>query len=226
MGGNAERRAGSARRVVIVGWSAGLLLAAVVLSLASVGVAGLATGTGVPQGWEQWGEAFSVVNGVFSVLALAVVGITLWVQYNELRLQRAELRLQREATEQSHRELHRSVEANVRDLHLQLIDRAIGDPDLAAVWVEYAPGLSDTRRKQFLYANLMLAHFNMLRKVMEPDDNYLGQILADAFESPIMRDFWATVRGDRRRIRPPGTPDATFDDLCEAAYQKALRQSG
>lgn len=211
-------------RALLVGFGClGLLVAVVALGLASVSLAALATGTTAPHGWDQLGEAFSVINGVFSVLAFAVVATTLWVQFTELRMQRVELRMQREATERSQQDLHRSAEADIRGLHLHLVELAIADPDLAVVWPEFAPNLPPQRRKQFLYANLILSHLNMARRVVERGDTYLPGVLADVFTSPIMQEFWSAVREYRQQLRTEG-PDMTFDDMCEAAYQAATTQ--
>lgn len=219
-----SRRRGRAGRVVLVGCGClGLFLAVVALGLVSVGLAALATGATVPHGWDQLGEAFSVINGVFSLLAFTVVTVTLWVQFNELRMQRVELRMQREVAERSQEDLHRSAEADIRGLHLHLLELAIGDPELAEVWPEFAPGLPPLRRKQFLYANLILSHLNMSRRVVERGDAYLPGVLADVFTSPIMQEFWTAVRGQRQQMRTEG-PDMTFDELCEVAYQAATTQ--
>nr|BFE63847.1 hypothetical protein GCM10020063_083730 [Dactylosporangium thailandense] len=124
----------SARPLIVSGALLAAVLLAGVLGLAGIGAAEMATGTRAPRGWDELSDAFSVVNGIFSAFALIVVLVTLWVQFNELRMQRAELRMQREAAEQSGRELFRSSESVVRELHNHLLEMAINDEDLAEVW--------------------------------------------------------------------------------------------
>jgi hypothetical protein len=212
-------RAGSARLMVVAGLCVCAPLVSGVLGLASIGAAELVTGMRAPRDWNELSDAFSVVNGVFSVFALIVVGATLWVQFNELRMQRAELRMQRAATEQSQRELHRSSEADVRALHVHLAELAIGDPDLAAVWSRFDPDIPPRRLKQLFFANLILGHYSLVYRLGDRDEAYFRAMLADQFENPVIREFWATVRDFRRTARPPGTPEGDFDALCEAVYQ-------
>src|SRR3954452_4604837 len=111
MGGISSGRAVSVRPLIVAGAVLATLLVAGVLRLAGIGAAEMGTDTRAPRGWDELSDAFSVVNGVFSAFALIVVLVTLWVQFNELRMQRAELRMQREAAEQSQHELFRSSEA-------------------------------------------------------------------------------------------------------------------
>ncbi|MGI5246815.1 DUF6082 family protein [Dactylosporangium sp. CA-139066] len=223
MGRNSAGRAGSARPMIVAGLCLGAPLVAGILGLASIGAAELATGMRAPRDWNELSDAFSVVNGVFSVFALVVVGATLWVQFNELRMQRAELRMQREAAEQSQRELHRSSEADVRALHVHLAEMAIGDSDLAAVWSRFDPDIPPRRLKQLFFANLVLGHYNLVYRLGDRDERYVRSVLTDQFQNPLMREFWATVREFRRAARPPGTPEGDFDSLCEAAYQETRR---
>ncbi|MFG2037815.1 DUF6082 family protein [Dactylosporangium sp. NPDC048998] len=215
-------RAASVRLFLVVGLCLGVLLLAGILGLASVGAAGLITDTRAPHGWDQLSDAFSVVNGIFSVFALIVVGATLWVQFNELRMQRAELRMQREATEQSQRELRRSSEAVLRELHVHITELAIKDPDLAEVYSRYGPGVPPRLRKQYFYANLVLNYYNLVFRSGDRDEAYFRIMLAGEFENPLIRGFWAEVRELRQAVRLPGTPEGAFDALCEEAYQAAV----
>jgi hypothetical protein len=54
-----------------------LVAVAVAIGVMSVLLAAAVSGAGVPSGWDEVGQAFGVVNGVFSVLALMIVGVTL-----------------------------------------------------------------------------------------------------------------------------------------------------
>ncbi|WP_433213560.1 DUF6082 family protein [Dactylosporangium sp. CS-047395] len=119
-----DRRAAAALAVFL---TAGVLI-----------LVGMGVGLPAPHGWDELSDAFSVVNGIFSALALIVVLVTVWIQFNELRMQRAELRMQREAAEQSRHELFRSSESVFRELHVHLLEMAINDEDLAEVWPESA----------------------------------------------------------------------------------------
>ncbi|GAA2360628.1 DUF6082 family protein [Dactylosporangium salmoneum] len=219
MSSNPAGRAAPARALIVAGLILIVLAVAAVLGLASIGAAGLVTGTQAPRGWDQLSDAFSVVNGIFSVFALMVVGLTLWVQFKELRMQRAELRMQREATEKSQRELHRSSEAVYRELHMHLTELAINDEDLAEVWSRYDSDLSPKLRKQYFYANLVLNYHGLFYRTGDRDERYVKAMLLDQFENPVIRAFWGEVRQFRRAMRDSGTPERDFDLLCEEAYQ-------
>jgi hypothetical protein len=218
-------RAVPVRPLFVAGLLVAVALLAGVLGLAGIGAAEMATGNRAPQGWDELSDAFSVVNGIFSAFALLVVLATLWVQFNELRMQRAELRMQREAAEQSGHELFRSSEAVFRELHMHLLEMAINDEDLAEVWPEYGPDVSAQRRKQFLYANLILSHLNLSYRIAERDEQLWLETVADVFGSPVVQDFWEAVRDYRLRMRSGDAVSRTFDRLCEEGFQRA-RASG
>src|SRR5262249_55034029 len=104
--------------------------------------------------WANVGQTFESVNAVFSALAFAALIITFWFQLKELREQRLELQLQREAAKGAREELHRTAMADLRGLHIQLIRMSIDDPDLAAVWPPLGTEVPTARNRQYLYANL------------------------------------------------------------------------
>ena len=52
---------------------------------------------------------------------------------------------------ESHNELRRSAEADLRMLHMELIKMSIADPQLAEVWPEFTPNLSPGQNRQYLY---------------------------------------------------------------------------
>jgi hypothetical protein len=212
--------------LVVVGLALGSLLLAGLLGLAGIGAAEMGTDTRAPRGWDELSDAFSVVNGLFSAFALIVVLVTLWVQFNELRMQRAELRLQREAAEQSQHELFRSSEAVFRELHVHLLELAINDDDLAEVWPEYGPDISPRQRKQFLYANLILSHLNLSYRIADRDEQFWRETVADVFLSPIVQEFWQTVREYRLRVRSGESVGGEFDRLCEEGFRRARASSG
>lgn len=211
----------SPRSLLVAGALLAAALLAGVLGLAGIGAAEIATGTRAPRGWDELSDAFSVVNGVFSAFALLVVLVTLWVQFNELRMQRAELKMQREAAEQSQHELFRSSESTLRALHMGLLDMAIKDEELAAVWPEYLPDITPLRRKQFLYVNLVLSHVNLCYRTIDRNEDVWLETLAEIFQSPIVQDFWQTVREHRRGVRQTETVGREFDRLCDEAFRRA-----
>jgi uncharacterized membrane protein len=203
-----------------VGWAFALVGVVTAVAVLSVLVAAIVSGAGMPTGWDQVGQAFGVVNGVFSALALMIVGITLWVQFRELRMQRDELRLQREAMVQSQEELRRSAEASMRALHLELIRMAINDAELAMLWPELAPNVPAERSRQFLYANLILQHHDMIARVGDRSRDQVRASVRFSFMNPIVREYWVASASARRAVNVPGSPTSEFDELCEEVYQE------
>src|SRR5690242_18836992 len=153
MNGRSETgRSGITRVGFVTLCALGMILVASLIGVVSVGLAAVFSGAGRPTGWDQINEAFGVVNSVFSALALIVVGLTLWVQYRELKMQRAELHEQRLTADESNRALHQTAEASFRELHVRLLKMAIDDPSLAEVWPSYGTDVSPKRSRQYLYA--------------------------------------------------------------------------
>ncbi|WP_433213563.1 DUF6082 family protein [Dactylosporangium sp. CS-047395] len=75
------------------------------------------------------------------------------------------------------------------------------------------------RRKQFLYANLVLSHIRLGHLTSGLGQDHLRETIADVFQSPIMQDFWESVREYRLRVRANEPGSGEFDRLCEAAFQ-------
>src|SRR5690242_15747135 len=125
------RRSVPARVGIVALCALAMVLLAALIGVASVGLAAVFTGAGKPTGWEQINEAFGVVNSVFSALALIVVGLTLWVQYRELKMQRGELHEQRLTADRTAEALQQSAEAERRALHVGLL-KMVARQDMAA----------------------------------------------------------------------------------------------
>src|SRR5256885_2340471 len=111
-------------------------------SVATVLIAGLSLVAMVARGgttdtWNRWsaaGQAFGVLTAVFSGFALAALVITFLMQLQELKAQRMELCQQRELLGRAGTALHRSAEAQLRNLHRDLMRLAMEDEELAEVW--------------------------------------------------------------------------------------------
>src|SRR5690349_590924 len=121
---------------------------AALIGIASVGLAAVFSGAGRPTGWDQINEAFGVVNSVCSALALIVVGLTLWVQYRELKMQRGELHEQRLTADRSTDALQKTAEADLRARHVELLKMAIDDPALAQVSASGVSGAGGQARSR------------------------------------------------------------------------------
>jgi Family of unknown function (DUF6082) len=214
------RRSASARVGLITLCALGLILVAVLIGLASLGVAAVFTDAGTPSGWDQINDAFGVVNSVFSALALIVVGLTLWVQYRELKMQRNELHEQRLTADRSTEALQRSAEADYRALHLKLIKIAIDDAALAEVWPSYGDDVTPERTRQFLYANLILQHQALAAYRNHRDPEYIRNVVRFCFSNPIVREFWQRTMADRQNIAASDDQVVTFEQICDEVYRE------
>lgn len=219
------RRSAYARVGFVTLCALGLVLVAALIGIASVGLAAVFSGAGRPTGWDQINEAFGVINSVFSALALIVVGLTLWVQYRELKMQRAELHEQRLTAVESNRALHQTAEASFRELHVKLLKMAIDDPSLAEVWPSYGADVSAKRSRQYLYANLILQHQAFAIRFANRDVEYIRETVRFCFSSPVVQEFWARTMADRETIVPTDPQVAAFERMCDEVYAETIRLS-
>ncbi len=220
-----ERAVGRARRTL--SWTV-LLLAGVAAALfAGLAASSTIAGTAPEATWAvraNVGETFGVLNAIFSGLALAAVVVTFWMQFTELRSQRAELALQRDSLIQTQTELHRSAEAHLRRLHVDLVKMSIDDPELANVWPKVTDSVS--RHRQYQYANLIIQHNWLQVQISEFSTAELQSTFRFLFSSPIIREYWIMTAGVRSRTVVPGSFEHRMtllgDEVC-AEYEHVLR---
>jgi hypothetical protein len=218
---SASRRSPVTPVGVITTMAIGIAAVAALLGIASVGLAALLSGAGAPRDWDEVGEAFGVANSVFSALALIVVGLTLWVQYRELKMQRAELHEQRLTAEQSTTALAKNAEANLRARHAELLRMAIDDAALAAVWPPYGEDVSPERARQFMYANLIIQHQSLGFYNGTRDRGYVKNNVRICFSSPIVREFWRRTMEARLVAGTADEGVTAFVEICDEAYAES-----
>jgi hypothetical protein len=219
------RRSVPARVGLVTLFALGTVVVAGLIGIASVGLAAVFTGAGKPTGWEQINEAFGVVNSVFSALALIVVGLTLWVQYRELKMQRGELHEQRLTADRSTDALQKTAEADFRALHVALLKMAIDDPALAEVWPSYGDDITHEQARQFLYANLILQHQALATYRNMRDVEYVRNIVRFCFSNPIIREFWRRTMTDRRDIDAVDEQVVTFERIGDEVYAETRERN-
>ncbi|GIF53412.1 hypothetical protein DFJ67_1124 [Asanoa ferruginea] len=220
-----ERAFSRARR--LLSWTILLLAGVSVALLAGLAASGMIAGTAPDETWAvraNVGETFGVLNAIFSGLALAAVVVTFWMQFTELRSQRAELALQRDSLIQTKAELHRSAEADLRHLHFDLVQLSIADPELAQVWPQVVG--SPARHRQYQYANLIIQHSWLQLKISDYTEAELQSMLRYLFSSPIIREYWTTTKEFRQRILVTDSFEhrmtAVADEVC-SEYEHLLR---
>jgi hypothetical protein len=158
------------------------------------------------------GESFGALNAVISGLALAAVVVTFWMQFAELKAQRAELASQRESLVRSHADVYRATETDVRRLHMELIKFALKDPALARVWPIGQADLSPERTRQYLYVNLVLQHLALQARIGTVAD--IERQVRRVFCSPVVREYWRDTAADRKKMVDPGSAEQRFSELA------------
>lgn len=212
-------------------WTALSCLAILSAMIVGVGMVAIFAPAADSATWSLWGavgESFGALNAIFSGLALAALVVTFWLQFKELRSQRMELSLQRESLIQSHQELHRAAEVNIRHLHVDLMKMAIDDPVLAELWPLAHTGLAPERLRQYFYANLMLQHIRLNLRIGSHEE--IESEIRYVFGNPIMRMYWMETAPARSTLLEPDSEETRFwrlaTDVCneyEAVLSKARR---
>ncbi|MBK3629806.1 hypothetical protein JHN59_34365 [Streptomyces sp. MBT49] len=175
------------------------------------------------------GQAYGAAAAATSVIVLVYIARTFQQQSVEARMHRAvleaqtaELCLQREMTESQHKTVQRSAEAAVRARHIKLLEMAINDPLLMDCWSGYGPNISDDRRKQYLYCNLIVSHQCMCYELGYYTDEEVISSLRGIFHNEVMRNFWQATQVARDQIAQHGGSMRKFYDLAELAYSHQM----
>ncbi|MFF7286567.1 DUF6082 family protein [Streptomyces griseorubiginosus] len=175
------------------------------------------------------GQSFGAAAAATSVVVLIYIARTFHQQGEESRLQRAaleaqrtELALQREVAENQYDTARRVAEAAMREQHRHLIQMAIDDPLLMAVWPGYGCEMSEDLRRQFMYANLILSYQWMCWDTGYLEHNEIENTLHHIFSSPKMQEFWEKTRIPRDLSTPHSGGMRGFYDAAEMAYQRQV----
>ncbi len=102
---------------------------------------------------------------------------------------------------------------------------AIEDPTLAAVWPDLPAGVSRTRVRRYLYANLIMNEVATGLKISNIDDERVRGVLRVLFGSELLREYWEAARDNRQRLLLPDTTWARFVSLAEEVYSEARHGS-
>ncbi len=185
--------------------AASLLFVAIIL-LAGISIAEILAQRSSPTSWAvlgDVGQAFGVLTAVLSAFALAALVITFWMQLQELRTHRAELGSQRNALAQ-----------------FILIKMSLEDQSLAAIWPLSYTELSEERRHQYLYINLVLQNIWFQSRIMSLTDAEVESHLRHLFKSPIIREYWHVTRLSRMSLLVQGTAEFRFSQVADEVWQE------
>jgi hypothetical protein len=116
-------------------------------------------------------------------------------------------------------EIHRTSEALVRGLHINILRDALLDADLAATWPTLSGDLPQEKRKQYLYINQVLSLQYLAFEVGDYSEAAIEAALRPLFTVPVWREFWERIH-DANRV-PGDSTEARFAVIAERAYQAA-----
>lgn len=201
--------------LAIVGFTTLILVVGIVIDLVMAAVLPAKTW----QDWSNVGQAFEAVAAVFAAFGFAALVVTFLMQFKELQLQRQELALQRHEMSQTQAELHRSAEADLRRLHVELMRMAIDDEGLAEVWPDPERYPHDVRR-QLWYANLVYQHQRLAMELGQYDKVTISSVLRRMFDNPIMRRYWEAGAETRAALLTPGTKEHLFAQMADAIFRE------
>lgn len=160
----------------------------------------------LPDKAGEFGDMFGAVNALFSGLAFAGVVYAIFLQRIDLALQR--------------QELAKASGASLRQLHINLQQMAINDPDLQEVW-NYVDLKSDKERKQHAYVNLILSHWENNFATGSLSEKQLKTSLGRYMASPVFRAFWERNRTFRQNMATAGNEGALkFHQIAEDAFNE------
>ncbi|MFC3574906.1 DUF6082 family protein [Streptomyces yaanensis] len=158
-------------------------------------------------------------SGAATTAGLAfVVGVVIAVAAQQRRYE--ELRLRIEHMEQNGRQEARLAEQ--QRLQSYLLDKALSDPDLAAV-MSTIEEVHPTRRRQYLFANAMYTHALLAYRVGVVNLEELHGHLRVICQNAIFREYWDATRHHRASLKSESVEarvgrmmDALIRDLDEA----------
>jgi hypothetical protein len=148
--------------------------------------------------WAQLadvGQSYGGISAMLSALALAAIAVSLFLQRRQSQI---------------------ALISAARDRHFELVRFAIEHPVLSAM---VDPSISHDEFSVQAYANLTVAHWQMIWDLGMVDDDHLVAEAADLFTDPTAREWWA-------RFGPNWTATRTrqhraFQALITAGHEQA-----
>ncbi|MFF5497104.1 DUF6082 family protein [Streptomyces aquilus] len=127
-------------------------------------------------------------------------------------------RLQQLSEQQRHIDL-----ANQQRLQWELLSKAMGDPDLAAVLDTHKGVVPPHKHRQFLFANAVYTNALLAYRNGVVDRAELFGHLRGTVQNPIFREYWEATRAARASLAPNSVEaqvgrmlDGLIHDLDEA----------
>ncbi len=193
----------------MVGFAALMLLAGVGLNAALDRVVSDRT-------WGTWGN----IGQAFGAITAVAIVITFLLQYKELRLQRSSMDSQQREMKRTQEELHRSAEASIRMLHVDLLKMSIDDHELAEIWPKLPTEVPYSLARQFRYINLVIQHHRLAFEIGPYGEEEIRSALRYLLQSELVRAFWQATSSARLISLVPDTAEWQFAQIVNAVYEE------
>lgn len=191
-------RGRAARRLQLIG---GVLLAAAAFLVGTpyllLAIARLRTASD----WTQFsneGQTYGGIAAVFGMLALLGVAASLVLQSRETAISR---------------------ELAQRNVHTELLSKALDDPALLACWGTTLDG--DEVDRQHIYTNMIAQFWRSMFEIGKVTENQLHGLAAQMFGGEPGRRYWSTARAFQKTYYASDI-DAKFFEIMEHEYNAAL----
>ncbi|MGW2426450.1 DUF6082 family protein [Streptomyces sp. NPDC001709] len=116
-------------------------------------------------------QTYGALSVFFSAAALAGVAASLWYQARQTQI---------------------AQEAARRDAHRELIILALGDPSLLPCWEPPGTPMTETRRKQIMFTNLIVTNWESDYRLGNLGEAALRDMFDGHFRGEIAREHWVT----------------------------------
>lgn len=160
--------------------------------------------------WSNVGQAIGGAASLFSGLALVGLVATLWLQNKQIALQNDQVQV-------ALADQKRGNEVALRQMHMQIIEMAINDPELGRVWPDISPGDPESRIDH--YCNLVLYLQKVAFDVGTIDLAELRGALTYLMQSDSIYSFWTRSRIARLDIVVGDEEEEFFHKEVERAYE-------
>jgi hypothetical protein len=147
------------------------------------------------------GQAYGGIAAVFGMLALLGVAASLVLQSRETAISR---------------------ELAQRNLHTELLSKALDDPALLACWGPTLEGGELDR--QHIYTNMIVQFWRSMFEIGKVTEDQLRGLAAQMFAAEPGRRYWSAARAFHQIYYASGS-DATFVEIMEHEYNAALART-
>lgn len=132
--------------------------------------------------------------------AVAGLACTAALLVQQRRLRELRLRLaEHEEADRSEQQRHGHL-AHQQRLQWELLNRAMGDPDLAAVLDTFGGTIPPAKHRQFLFANALYTNALFAYRLGNITRSELFGHVRGTLQNPIVREYWEATRAARASL--------------------------